>query len=186
MNRLGCTLLALFLLVVAGFALMIRGGGESGPPPAPARTGTERAPSGLVIPVAGVRPHQLVDSFMEPRGERVHGALDIMAPRGTPVVAAASGSIEKIFDSDQGGHTVYVRSDGDRWVQYYAHLDRYAEGLREGMHVAQGQVLGTVGSSGDANPAAPHLHFEVKRMEPGEKWYQGRAINPYPLLGGGH
>lgn len=192
MNRLGCALLALFLIVAAGFVLMIRSGGEIAPqaPSAPATSPqpepgeTVRGPSGLVIPVAGVRPDQLVDTFTEVRGERVHGALDIMAPRGTPVVAAAAGRIEKIFESDRGGHTVYVRSEGDRWIQYYAHLDSYAEGLREGMHVTQGQILGTVGASGDANPAAPHLHFEIKRVEPGQTWYQGGAINPYPLLAG--
>jgi murein DD-endopeptidase MepM/ murein hydrolase activator NlpD len=143
-----------------------------------------QAPAGLIIPVAGVRPDQLVDTFADARGNRTHGALDIMAPRGTPVVAAAPGTVEKIFESQAGGHTVYVRTNDARWIHYYAHLDRYAQGLREGMHVAQGQLIGTVGSTGNANPEGPHLHFEIKRMASDEKWYQGTGVNPYPLLGG--
>ena len=105
-----------------------------------------------------------------------------MAPRGTLVVAAAPGTVEKIFESEAGGHTVYIRTDGGRWMQYYAHLDRYADGLHEGMQVTRGQIIGTVGSTGNADPEGPHLHFELKRMAPGEAWHQGRAINPYPLL----
>lgn len=186
MNRLGCALLALFLTIGVGFVLLIRGSEIAGiSKPAPRRIAIVQGPSSLVIPVAGVRPEQLVDTYQDARGNRTHGALDIMAPRGTPVVAAAPGTVEKIFESEAGGRTVYVRMDGGRWEQYYAHLDRYADGLREGLHVARGQIIGTVGSTGNANPEGPHLHFELKRMEPGEKWYQGRGINPYPLLRGG-
>ena len=185
MNRLGCTLLALFLIVVVGFVLLIRGGEMVGvSKPAPRRIGPVKVPGGLAIPVAGVRSDQLVDTFEDARGSRTHGALDIMAPRGTLVVAAAPGTIEKIFESEAGGRTIYIRTDGGRWEQYYAHLDRYAEGLREGIHVTRGQIIGTVGSTGNANPESPHLHFEIKRMEQGDKWYQGRGINPYPLLAG--
>ena len=184
MNRLGCALLALFLLIAGGFLLLTREGGN--PPPSPAAE--TRAPQKpaiiLAIPVAGVRPEQLVDTFQDARGNRTHGALDIMAPRGTLVLAAAPGNVEKILESEAGGHTVYIRTDDGRWVQYYAHLDRYAERLREGMHVTRGQIIGAVGSTGNANPEGPHLHFELRRMEPGEKWYQGRGINPYPLLAG--
>jgi murein DD-endopeptidase MepM/ murein hydrolase activator NlpD len=107
-----------------------------------------------------------------------------MAARGTPVLAAAGGTVEKLFESEAGGHTVYVRSPDKRWVYYYAHLDAYAPDLREGMAVARGRAIGTVGSTGNADPAGPHLHFEIKRMGAGEKWYQGRGINPYPLLAG--
>ena len=187
MNRLGCAMLFLFLVIGAGFALLVRNQPASPPQPAQgpqklAKADMPRGPSQLVIPVAGVRPDQLVDTFADARGHRTHGALDIMAPRGTRVVAAAPGTVEKVFESEAGGHTIYIRSDGGRWMQYYAHLDRYAEGLGEGMHIARGQIIGAVGSTGNANPEGPHLHFEIKRMEPGEKWYQGRGINPYPLL----
>jgi murein DD-endopeptidase MepM/ murein hydrolase activator NlpD len=185
MNRLGCAILLLFLVIAIGFALLVRNEGSPGAPkPSPAKVEAIAGPSGFAIPVVGVRPDQLVDTFQDARGNRTHGALDIMAPRGTLVVAAAPGIVEKIFESEAGGHTVYVRTDGGRWMQYYAHLDRYADGLAERMHVSRGQIIGTVGSTGNADPEGPHLHFEVKRMEPGEKWYQGRGINPYPLLAG--
>jgi murein DD-endopeptidase MepM/ murein hydrolase activator NlpD len=145
------------------------------------------APSGLMIPVAGVRPGQLLDTFSQARagGARVHDAIDIMAPRGTPVVAAAGGVVEKLyFSRGGGGITVYVRSPDRLWTYYYAHLDRYAPGLAEGQRVARGDMLGFVGSTGNANPAGPHLHFAIMRMNPGDRFYQGRAINPYPLLAG--
>lgn len=144
-------------------------------------------PAGLAIPVAGVRQDQLVDTFTQARagGARVHDAIDIMAAAGTPVVAAAPGTVEKIFFSQGGGgKTVYVRSNDGRWSYYYAHLQDYAPGLSEGQRVQRGQALGTVGSTGNANPAGPHLHFAINRMRPGEKWYDGAPINPYPLLAG--
>ena len=149
--------------------------------------GVEVGPAGLAIPVAGIKKDQLSDTFTQARagGARAHDAIDIMAPRGTPVVAAAPGKVEKLFDSKGGGGiTVYVRSADGQWIYYYAHLDRYAPGLAEGQIVQRGTPLGTVGSSGNANPAGPHLHFAIHRMRPGEKWYQGSAINPYPLLAG--
>ena len=147
----------------------------------------EVGPAGLAIPVAGMKASQLSDTFTQARagGARAHDAIDIMAPRGTPVVAAASGRVEKLFTSQGGGGlTVYVRSPDSNWIYYYAHLDRYAPGLAEGQVVRRGTPIGTVGSSGNANPAGPHLHFAIHRMGPGEKWYQGTAINPYPLLAG--
>ena len=147
----------------------------------------EVGPAGLAIPVAGVRPNQLTDTFTQARagGARVHDAIDIMAPKGTPVVAAAPGRVEKIFFSPGGGgNTVYVRSNDRRWTFYYAHLDRYAPGLHEGQDVSRGTVLGSVGSTGNASPDGPHLHFAINRMQPGTKWYQGDPINPYPLLAG--
>lgn len=147
----------------------------------------EVGPAGLAIPVAGVRASQLTDTFTQARagGARVHDAIDIMAPKGTPVVAAAPGRIEKIFFSPGGGgNTVYVRSNDRRWNFYYAHLDRYAPGLHEGQDLPRGAVLGAVGSTGNASPEGPHLHFAINRMAPGTKWYQGDPINPYPLLAG--
>lgn len=144
-------------------------------------------PTGLAIPVAGVRPNQLVDTYTQARagGARVHDAIDIMADRGTPIVAAAPGTVEKLFFSDGGGGiTVYIRSPDKRWMYYYAHLAGYAKGLAEGQQVKRGTPLGRVGHSGNANPEGPHLHFAIHRMQPGEGWWEGSAINPYPLLAG--
>lgn len=142
-------------------------------------------PAGLAIPVAGIKPAQLQDTFTQARagGARRHDAIDIMAPSGTPVVSAAAGTVEKLFNSvGKGGITAYVRSDDGRWTYYYAHLQEYAPGLHEGQKVARGDPIGLVGFTGDANAAGPHLHFAINRMNPGEKWYQGTPINPYPLL----
>ena len=144
-------------------------------------------PTGLAIPVAGVKAADLVDTYKQARagGARVHDAIDIMAPHGRAVVAAAPGKVEKLFFSKGGGGiTAYVRSPDGRYLFYYAHLQEYAPGLKEGQLVRQGDRIGTVGSSGNANPAGPHLHFAIHRMRPGEKWYQGSAVNPYPLLVG--
>lgn len=144
-------------------------------------------PSGLAIPVAGVKPSDLVDTYTQARagGVRSHDAIDIMAPRGTPVVAAAPGTVEKLFYSNGGGGiTAYVRSEDGRWIYYYAHLEGYAPGLKEGQRVQRGDPIGTVGSSGNANPAGPHLHFAIHKMQPGDDWHEGTAINPYPLLAG--
>ena len=158
-----------------------------GAPPVAIAEGVVVGPAGLAIPVAGVRQDQLLDTFTQARagGSRVHDAIDIMAAAGTPVVAAAPGTVEKIFFSDGGGgKTVYVRSNDNRWSYYYAHLQDYAPGLTEGQRVQRGQVLGTVGSTGNASPSGPHLHFAINRMQPGQKWHDGEPINPYPLLAG--
>lgn len=144
-------------------------------------------PSGLAVPVAGVKPGQLIDTFTQARagGERVHDAIDIMAPDGTGVVAAAPGQVEKLFISQGGGGiSAYVRSDDKRWMYYYAHLSAYAPGIHEGQRVPRGALIGYVGHSGNASPDGPHLHFAINRMSSGEKWHQGRPINPYPLLAG--
>ena len=139
----------------------------------------------LLIPVVGVRPDQLVDTFSQSRegGARSHNAIDIMAPLGTPVVAAAAGRVERLFVSARGGNTVYVRSPDRTLIYYYAHLVAYAPGLTEGQTVRRGQPLGTVGFSGDASPEAPHLHFEIQQATPEAGWWQGKVqLNPYPLL----
>lgn len=156
-------------------------------PPVTLAEGIVVGPAGLAIPVQGVRPEQLVDTYTQARagGARTHDAIDIMAPAGTPVLAAAEGTVEKLFYSQGGGGiTVYIRSPDQRWIYYYAHLQGYAPGLAEGQKVKRGQLIGRVGSTGNADPAGPHLHFAINRMEPGEKWYQGTATNPYPLLAG--
>jgi murein DD-endopeptidase MepM/ murein hydrolase activator NlpD len=161
--------------------------GPRAPDPSPAVDAKlEVGPNGLAIPVAGVKAGDLLDTFTQARaGGRPHDAIDIMAPHGTPVVAAAPGTVEKLFFSKGGGGiTAYVRSTDGLWTYYYAHLQDYAPGLREGGPVKLGDPIGRVGSTGNANPAGPHLHFAIHRMEPGEKWYQGTAVNPYPLLAG--
>jgi peptidoglycan LD-endopeptidase LytH len=189
LTRIGWVLLVTFAALAAAFALML-GGGEA--PSSAARTSLERprpaaAEGGLVIPVMGVKPRELFDSWGDSRGggTRRHNAIDIMAPRGTPVVAAAPGRVEKLFDSRNGGRTVYIRSNDGRTVYYYAHLDQYRPGLREGQRVRTGDVIGTVGSTGSASPDGPHLHFEIKKMAEGERWHQGEEVNPYPLLAAG-
>lgn len=141
----------------------------------------------LAIPVVGVRADQLVDTFTQARaaGARRHDAIDIMAPQGTTVIAAAPGRVEKLFLSDEGGKTVYVRSADRRRIYYYAHLDRYAGSLREGRSIRRGEPIGTVGSTGNANAEAPHLHFAIWRTAPDAEWYEeADAINPYGLLTG--
>lgn len=144
-------------------------------------------PTGLAIPVSGIAPGQLVDTYKQARagGARVHDAIDIMAPAGTPVMAAAPGTVEKLFFSKGGGGiTAYVRSEDGRWIYYYAHLQDYAPGLKEGQKIGRGAPIGRVGTTGNANPAGPHLHFAIHRMRPEDDWHEGTAINPYPLLAG--
>lgn len=156
-------------------------------PPVTLAEGIWVGPAGLAIPVQGVRPHQLSDTFTQARagGARTHDAIDIIAGEGTPVVSASNGTVEKLFFSQGGGGiTAYVRSPDQRWTYYYAHLQSYAPGLAEGQRVRRGQLIGRVGHTGNAAAAGPHLHFAINRMEPGERWWQGRAINPYPLLAG--
>ena len=135
----------------------------------------------LTFPVKGYE-RALRDNFDEPRGSGRHEAIDIMAPRGTPVVAVDSGVIVKLFKSVPGGLTIYQFDDSATLAYYYAHLDRYADGLREGASVRQGQVIGYVGSTGNARPDAPHLHFTIYALPPSRQWWKGEAINPYPGL----
>lgn len=159
----------------------------AGAPPVTVAEGVVVGPPGLNIPVAGVNREQLVDTYTQARagGARVHDAIDIIAPLGTPVIAAAPGRVEKLFLSQGGGGiTAYIRSDDGRWIYYYSHLQGYAPGLAEGQHVKRGQLIGRVGYTGNANPTGPHLHFAINRMEPGQRWWEGSPINPYPLLAG--
>jgi murein DD-endopeptidase MepM/ murein hydrolase activator NlpD len=136
----------------------------------------------LAIPVAGIEKTSLVDTWGQSRVGHLHSAIDIMAARGTPVVSAANGTVLKLFTSRAGGLTVYVADPTKTWVYYYAHLDSYAPGLQPGLHVAQGDVLGFVGTTGNASPDAPHLHFEIERLPPSGDWWRGEAVNPYPIL----
>ena len=140
----------------------------------------------LLLPVFGVRPEALSDTFTEARGNgsRQHEALDIPAPRNTPVLAVEDGTIAKLFTSNQGGLTVYQFDPSSTYAYYYAHLERYAVGLKEGDPIRRGQILGYVGTSGNAPPNAPHLHFAIFLLTPEKHWWQGTAIDPYPILRG--
>lgn len=141
------------------------------------------APNQLIIPVAGVRPDQLHDTFSESRSEgRVHDAIDIPAPLGTPVLAAADGTIVKLFISERGGTTIYQLSIDSKFVYYYAHLDRYAEGLVEGHLAKQGETIAYVGNSGNAGPGNYHLHFSIAQVSDPKRYWDGVNLNPYPLL----
>lgn len=152
-------------------------------PPDTAVPAPSPAPGKLMVPVDGIAPAALKDNFDQPRGsERHHEALDIMAPKGTKVVAAGDGKVVKLFTSKPGGLTVYQFDPTEKYAYYYAHLDRYAEGLQEGAVLKRGDTIGYVGSTGNADPNAPHLHFAVFELTPEKQWWQGTPVNPYPLL----
>lgn len=163
------------------------------PQPAPANTAAALrvAPAGalglppLIVPVAGVASDELRDMFDEPRGGgRRHEAIDILAKRNTPILAAADGTVDKLFTSKAGGLTIYERDPSGLYELYYAHLESYAPGLDEGDAVRQGQVIGYVGTSGNAPKDVPHLHFTIFRLTPERRWWKGDAVNPFPLLAG--
>ena len=142
-------------------------------------------PDALLMPVLGVTAAQLNDSYTQSRGEgRIHDAIDIMAARGTPVVAVDNGKVAKLFDSKPGGLTLYQFDRQEKIAYYYAHLESYAPGIVEGQELKRGDLLGYVGSTGNASPDAPHLHFAIFVLGPEKYWWRGTAINPFPLLGG--
>ena len=137
----------------------------------------------LVIPVLGVKPEQLLDTFADARSEgRSHDAIDIAAPAGTPVVAALEGEIVKLFQSEKGGTTIYQLSPDKKLVFYYAHLQRYADGVHEGKYVRQGEVIAYVGDTGNAGVGNYHLHFSIATIADPRRHWDGTQINPYPLL----
>jgi murein DD-endopeptidase MepM/ murein hydrolase activator NlpD len=140
----------------------------------------------LLVPVAGVGARELADTFNQPRGtERQHQALDIPAPKGTPVLAVADGKIVKLFTSKAGGLTVYQFDPSEKYAYYYAHLDSYAPELKEGNAIRRGQMIGYVGVTGNSDPNAPHLHFAVFELGADKKWWEGTPVNPYPLVASG-
>ena len=150
--------------------------------PSPTQPAT---PNALLIPVAGVRAAQLTDTFNDSRdGTRRHEALDIMAARGTPVLAASDGTVAKLFTSVPGGLTIYEFDPTSTYAYYYAHLDHYAPGLAEGKAIKRGDLIAYVGSTGNASADAPHLHFAIFVLGPEKQWWKGTAIDPYPLLAG--
>lgn len=191
MTKLGASILALIVLAIIGFGTMLSFGPATTPEaktdrePAP-RAAVQPRPTGLTMPVGGVAPDQLLDTWGDGRGggARRHRAIDIMAPANTPVLAAGPGQVEKLFNSRAGGLTLYVRSPDQQWSHYYAHLAAYAPGVREGTAVGRGTLLGYVGDTGNAGAGNTHLHFGVSRMTPGDRWHQGTPVNPYPLLAG--
>lgn len=163
---------------------------SSAPPPAPARGaggGGARAAGAafvtkmLIVPVEGVDPSRVRDDFSASRGARTHNALDIPAPRGTPVLAADHGRILRLSTNPAGGITIYQLDADTQFVYYYAHLQKYRDGLRAGMEVRQGEVLGYVGTTGNAPPDVPHLHFQVMRYRP-DRYWDGEPVNPHPFL----
>jgi murein DD-endopeptidase MepM/ murein hydrolase activator NlpD len=144
------------------------------------------ASAGLIVPVAGVRPDQLVDTFSASRSEgRWHDAIDIPAAAGTPVIAATDGEIVKFFDSERGGITIYQLTDDRRFVLYYAHLQRRADELAIGSHVRKGATIGFVGDTGNAGPGNFHLHFSIAIVTDPKRIWSGTYINPYPILRNG-
>lgn len=136
----------------------------------------------LPLPVQGAKRSELIDSFGDERGggTRSHEGIDIMAPSGTPVIAITDARISDIFDSEAGGLTMTLKDE--RASYFYGHLSAYLPGLKEGMSVKQGQILGYVGSTGNADPANPHLHFEMRLTSSGQSWNEGRIVNPYDYL----
>ena len=137
----------------------------------------------LSLPVQNVRESELRDSFSEKRsGGRMHEAIDILAPRNTPVLAVEDGTVARFFVSKAGGNTIYQFDPNVRYVYYYAHLERYADGLKENDAVRRGQVLGYVGTSGNAPPNTPHLHFAIFQLTEKKQWWQGTPLNPYDVL----
>jgi murein DD-endopeptidase MepM/ murein hydrolase activator NlpD len=188
-SRLGWAILAGVVLVVVAFVSMTNFGtasrritarlDRSVPRSAPA---DDDGP--LTVPVAGVRRESVVDSWNDPRGggTRGHHGTDIPAPGGTPVLAAAAGRVEKLFQSNLGGTTIYIRSPDRRWIYYYAHLAGYVPNLSEGQSVRAGQPIAFVGDTGDAGAGNYHLHFGMQRMQPAQRWYQGEDVDPFPML----
>ena len=157
--------------------------GRTGVIPSSAPEAMDLAARKLTIPVSGFPANKLVRSYHEARsGQREHEAIDILAPRNTPVVAVEDGTIAKLFESKAGGLTVYQFDPGEQYSYYYAHLERYASGLKEGDHIRRGQILGYVGTSGNAPKETPHLHFAVYRLTPDKRWWQGTPIDPYDIL----
>ena len=136
----------------------------------------------LTMPVDGAMPWDMRDTFGDPRTGYAHEALDIMAPRGTRVLSATRGRLTKLHTSVRGGIMVYAADATDRYVLMYGHLDRYADGLIEGMPLEPGQLIGYVGSTGSAVSTGPHLHFAIARGQPSVAWWKGDPVNPYPFL----
>ena len=138
--------------------------------------------SDLIVPVVGVEPKDLLDTFDESRGNRRHNALDIPAPRGTLVISATAGKVLRVFSSEAGGLMVYASDPTNRFVLLYAHLDRYVNGIADGMPLQRGDTIGFVGTTGNAPANVPHLHFGIARTSDVGRWWTGMPVDPRPLL----
>lgn len=137
----------------------------------------------LMVPVAGVSPDQVPDNFRAPRsGARIHGAVDIPAPRGTPVLSADDGRVLRLQRNRKGGLTIYATDESEHFIYYYAHLDAYCHGLAKDTRLVRGQVIGSVGTTGDAHRREPHLHFQVMVRPSDGRWWSGDAIDPRPYF----
>lgn len=191
MNRVGWTVLVAIVLVAGLFASLLSFGRQTGLPskvaygrPADLPARSDGLPA-LTVPVSGVARNQIADTWGQARAEgRQHHGTDILAPGGSPVIAVAGGTVEKLFQSGRGGTTLYERSADRRWTFYYAHLLAYAPGIFEGKTVRAGELIGYVGDTGDAGPGNYHLHFGLTRTAPEQHWYEGEDVNPYPSLAG--
>lgn len=179
---MGRRVAALLCLAWAGSAWAAAPAGTS----APAAPGALAEPPALLLPVQGITASELRDTFGDGRdgGQRGHEAIDILAPTGTPVLAADDGRIVKLFLSQPGGITVYQFDPSGQFAYYYAHLERYADGLAEGQAVRRGSMIGYVGATGNARADAPHLHFAIFRLGPEKQWWKGEPVNPFTYLGG--
>lgn len=176
---------ALGTIVLTGCALRARAASRQPSVPTSAPDLPAVVPLGLLaFPVEGVARIDLVDGFLERRGDRMHHALDILAPRHTPVRAAVAGTIAALNSSRAGGTSIWQYDESGQYCYFYAHLQRYAPRLRAGQTVARGEVIGFVGSSGNAPAGTPHLHFAMFRLESKGRWWAGVPVNPYPLLRG--
>lgn len=176
----------LLIAVIVQIVLLERGDEPASVDPrsaaSPAPPPGELLARGLVFPVRGIEPRSIADTFTDARGAtRIHNAMDIMAPRGTPVLAVDAGTVERLGNRGAGGITVYQVDDAGRYAFYYAHLDRLVAGLAVGRKVRRGEVLGYVGTTGNAPASAPHLHFAIYAIGEGKGRWGERPINPYPL-----
>ncbi len=171
---------------VNALAANLRAAADATPSPTPTpQPSPEVSAAGLIVPVAGVRPGDLQDTYTQSRSEgRVHNAIDIPAALGTPVLAAADGRVVKLFNSVPGGVTLYQLGTDGHAIYYYAHLQRYADGIAEGQILRRGDTLGYVGDTGNAGPGNYHLHFSVSNVTDPKRWWSGTNVNPYPLLTG--
>ena len=136
----------------------------------------------MAPPISGLTLADVRDGFGDVHNGHAHEAVDLMAPLGTPVHAVVAGTIRKLFLSKPGGNTIYEFDEAGERSYYYAHLQRYADGLHEGMHVERGEIIGFVGATGNADPRAPHLHFAVFELGPKREWWKGTPIDPYASL----
>jgi len=177
-NALTVVLVVVALSAMAEHELMPAPGTRATAPTAGAQAGSLR----YTIPVCGVRAIHLKSTFNEGRVGHIHHAIDILAPRGTPVIAAVDGSVRKLFFSRAGGITLYEFDAAGTTSYYYAHLDAYAAGIHEGMPLHRGELIGYVGTTGNAPPGTPHLHFAIETLPPTKEWWKGTPVDPYPIL----